>query len=151
MLGNIDDMTEKLKILSDICEGLNYLHNEMGIIHRDIKPSNILIKDGVMKIADMGKSKYLKKGEKLKTFDGSTLYMSPEMVNDLEYNISADIWNLGIVFIEVLLNFKFPSSGILCLRPEFPSEYLAKITNDKLRDLISRMLEKDPENRANIQ
>ena len=70
-------MAQKLKILSNICEGLDYLHNDVGIIHRDIKPSNILMKDGIMKIADMGKSKYIKKGEKLKSFDGSTLYMSP--------------------------------------------------------------------------
>jgi serine/threonine protein kinase len=48
--------------MSQVSQGLDYLHNEKGMIHRDIKPTNILEKDGVMKIADMGRSKYVQPG-----------------------------------------------------------------------------------------
>ena len=32
-----------IKILKDCINGLEYLHNEVGIVHRDIKPQNILL------------------------------------------------------------------------------------------------------------
>lgn len=63
--------------MNHISQGLSYLHNVMGVIHRDIKPSNILYKDGVLKIADMGKSKFVKPGESMRSLVGSTFYMSP--------------------------------------------------------------------------
>ena len=34
----------RYQIIKGICEGLQYLHNEMGIIHMDLKPANILVK-----------------------------------------------------------------------------------------------------------
>jgi serine/threonine protein kinase len=50
-------MEELLKILYQIVNGLNILHQNK-IIHRDIKPLNILIyKGGIIKIADFGISK----------------------------------------------------------------------------------------------
>ncbi|KAJ3338741.1 hypothetical protein HDU93_009147 [Gonapodya sp. JEL0774] len=47
----------KLELLSDICSGLDYLH-EMGIIHTDLKPNNILVdKQGNAVVTDFGFAK----------------------------------------------------------------------------------------------
>ncbi len=48
---------EALQILPQICEALQFAHDE-GIVHRDIKPENILLdKKGRVKIADFGIAK----------------------------------------------------------------------------------------------
>jgi predicted Ser/Thr protein kinase len=53
---------EALAIIPQICEALQYAHDE-GIVHRDIKPENILIdKKGRVKIADFGLAKLLHRG-----------------------------------------------------------------------------------------
>jgi serine/threonine protein kinase len=45
----------RYSIIKGICEGLHYLHEEVGIIHRDLKPANILIDNNMVpKITDFG-------------------------------------------------------------------------------------------------
>src|SRR5919108_4318338 len=50
---------EALQIIPQICEALQFAHDE-GVVHRDIKPENILLdKRGRVKIADFGLAKLL--------------------------------------------------------------------------------------------
>src|SRR6266404_3583242 len=50
---------EALQIVPQICEALQFAHEE-GIVHRDIKPENILLdKKGRVKIADFGIAKIM--------------------------------------------------------------------------------------------
>jgi serine/threonine protein kinase len=50
---------EALAIVPQICDALQFAHNQ-GIVHRDIKPENILLdKQGRVKIADFGLAKLL--------------------------------------------------------------------------------------------
>jgi serine/threonine-protein kinase ULK/ATG1 len=51
--------------------------NEKGYIHRDLKPANILLKNGVIKIADFGFVKRLTGSTKESYNVGTPLYMSP--------------------------------------------------------------------------
>src|SRR5204862_2895684 len=48
---------EALAIVPQICDALQYAHDQ-GIVHRDIKPENILLnRQGKVKVADFGLAK----------------------------------------------------------------------------------------------
>jgi serine/threonine protein kinase len=70
--------TTKLNILKQICKGMIYLHSHQ-IIHRDLKPGNILLKDGIIKIADFGTSKIIS-NKSNNTLCGTPMYVAPELI-----------------------------------------------------------------------
>ena len=74
---------------------MDYLNNELKIIHRDLKPGNILLKEGTIKIADFGNSKFLDTFNLTTTFIGTPLFMAPEILNQKKYDHIADIFSLG--------------------------------------------------------
>ncbi|CAK8562406.1 unnamed protein product [Lathyrus sativus] len=85
-----------------IVEGLNHIHSK-GFVHCDIKLQNILVfHDGEIKIADFGLAR--KSGEEQSRFEcrGTPLFMSPESVNNGEYESPADIWSLGCAVVEMV-------------------------------------------------
>ena len=100
---------EALKIVPQICEALQFAHDE-GIVHRDIKPENILIdKKGRVKIADFGLAKLLGQAAEDISLTGTgqlmgTLgYMAPEQLQHAHaVDHRADIYSLGVVFYEML-------------------------------------------------
>src|SRR6185436_9443367 len=102
---------EALLIVPQICEALQFAHDE-GIVHRDIKPENILVdKKGRIKIADFGIAQILgRAGEaapdeltETKGAIGTPHYMAPEQVEKpQEVDHRADIFALGVVFYEML-------------------------------------------------
>jgi predicted Ser/Thr protein kinase len=100
---------EALAIVPQICEALQFAHDE-GIVHRDIKPENILVdKQGRVKIADFGLAKLLGKvpGENSLTGShqamGTLHYMAPEQMRGAgSVDHRADIFSLGVVFYEML-------------------------------------------------
>ncbi len=101
--------TDALAIVPQICDALQYAHEE-GIVHRDIKPENILLDTkGRVKIADFGLAKLLDRPAAAHTLTqagqvmGTPHYMAPEqMEKPLEVDHRADIFSLGVVFYEML-------------------------------------------------
>ena len=57
----------------------------------------------IIKIADLGLSRYLDIDDLSSTICGSPLMMAPEVINGNDYNHKADIWSIGVIFYEMLV------------------------------------------------
>ena len=98
--------TEAMDLLSQILEGLHYLHDEIGIVHRDIKPENFLLyNDGhknKIKLIDFGFATYCKNGETMNEQLGTPQYAAPEIFEQKPYTNKVDMWSLGVVLYNMV-------------------------------------------------
>ncbi|HEV3203595.1 MAG TPA: serine/threonine-protein kinase [Gemmataceae bacterium] len=137
---------QALQIIPQICDALQYAHEE-DIVHRDIKPENILLdKKGRVKIADFGLARLVGLTPAYLTLTGShqvmgTLYyMAPEqMQRSHTVDHRADIFSLGVVFYEML-------TGELPLGRFAPPSHKVKI-DGRIDEIVLRALAKEPEKR----
>lgn len=104
------------KVISDLCEGLSFLH-ERGIVHRDIKPENVVIdKNGRVVLIDLNASRQLKPAGKDTVVMGTVGYASPEQLGIAQSDQRTDIYSMGIM-LNVMLTGKHPCEGIAKGRP----------------------------------
>ena len=137
---------QALQIVPQICEALQFAHDE-GIVHRDIKPENVLLdKKGRVKIADFGLAKIL--GREAQDFRltgagqvmGTPHYMAPEQVEHPQsVDHRADIYSLGVVFYEML-------TGDLPLGRFAPPSRKVQV-DVRLDEVVMHALENEPERR----
>lgn len=73
------------------------------------------------------------------------------MANLEEYGFSVDIWNLGIVLLEVFLGRITANNSIAFMDSAFPENYLAEISNTCLRGLLGSMIRRRPTERPTIE
>jgi tRNA A-37 threonylcarbamoyl transferase component Bud32 len=135
---------QTLQLIPQICEALQYAHDE-GIVHRDIKPENILLdKKGRVKIADFGLAKLLARTPADFTLTathqvmGTPHYMAPEQMDKpLTVDHRADIYSLGVVLYEML-------TGELPLGRFAPPSQKAPV-DARLDAIVFRALAREPE------
>lgn len=140
-------------VMARALRGLDYLHSQRHLIHRDVKAGNILLtSDGEVKLADFGVSAQLGGTlTKRNTVIGTPMYMSPEMIEEGQYDHRTDLWSLGITAIELaqmrppLAEVK-PAVRVLFLIPSRPAPELEKPDrwSANFNSFISALLVKDP-------
>ncbi|XP_042193683.1 calcium/calmodulin-dependent protein kinase kinase 2 isoform X5 [Callorhinchus milii] len=141
--------------------GIEFLHYQK-IIHRDIKPSNLLVgEDGQIKIADFGVSNQFEGTDALLTSSvGTPAFMAPETISESRKNFhgkALDVWAMGVtLYCFVVGRCPFMDDQILSLHNkiknqlvEYP-EHTRPVLSEELKDLILKMLDKNPETRITV-
>ncbi|KRY78800.1 Calcium/calmodulin-dependent protein kinase kinase 1 [Trichinella pseudospiralis] len=148
------------KYFRDVLLGIEYLHCQK-IVHRDLKPSNMLLSDtGYVKITDFGVSREFTGLDAFLTGTaGTPAFMAPESLTEDEDHFysgrAQDIWSLGVTLFSLVYGdvpFKAPYSIILYKKirteplcfPEKPE------VNESLKDLLIKILQKEPEKRYTL-
>jgi hypothetical protein len=137
-----------VRFLRDSSEALAYLHGRSPpVIHRDISPKNVIRKpDGSFAFVDFGAVR-----DKLKPDGGSTVvgtfgYMAPEQFQGRALPAS-DVYAVGVTALRLLTGVEpesLPHHGLaIDVRAAVGGGF-----DPALREVLSRMLEVDPDRRA---
>jgi serine/threonine protein kinase len=135
-----------------ILNGIHYLHSQ-GIVHSDIKARNVLVGSSGVKLADFGSARIVSRGNGEAKFSGTTLWMAPEVVKQMEQGPPADIWSLGCTVLEMATgkppwnNISHPLVAMFKIGsphevPEFPESL-----SSEGHDFLEKCFRKDPEER----
>ena len=111
----------------------------------------------LIKMIDFGLSRKLKKEELMSTPKGTPYYIAPEVLGG-SYNTLCDNWSMGVL-LYILLCGKppFPGSNNQAIlqkvvKGEFSFDHAPfKNASEDVKDLITRLLEKDLEKRLTSQ
>ena len=161
---NILSTDEKIKIASEIAEGILHIHSKNpAIVHRDLKPQNILLdKFKQVKIGDLGLSRAIEKisnTEKInstRVCAGTVRYMAPELYYEEPIcNKATDVWAFGCVLFHLFTGTP-PWHGLentavqrrLILKQPFICNFEAI---PAIEDLIKRCCDIDPDNRIGFE
>ncbi|XP_019523537.1 PREDICTED: serine/threonine-protein kinase ULK3 isoform X2 [Hipposideros armiger] len=153
--------------MQQLASALKFLH-ERNISHLDLKPQNILLSSlekPHLKLADFGFAQHMSPWDEKHVLRGSPLYMAPEMVCQRQYDARVDLWSVGVILYACPLP---PSTEALFGQPPFASRSFTEL-EEKIRsnwvielplrpplsrdcrDLLQRLLERDPSRRISFQ
>ena len=156
---------------TEISEALNAIH-AVGLTHRDLKPGNVMItREGHVKVMDFGLARQATpvdisgSDETARASDatitregtgvGTVLYMSPEQLRGERADARSDLFAFGILLYELITGshpFVRPSvhesvAAILREAPGGESEPATLSQSGPLRNVVMRLLEKEPDRR----
>ncbi|WP_446725046.1 WD40 repeat domain-containing serine/threonine protein kinase [Nocardiopsis sp. N85] len=143
---------ESLPVLTlGLARALATIH-EAGLMHRDLKPSNVLLSPRGPQVIDFGIARAVEGTVLTRTGQtlGTPAYTSPEQVVGEGVSPKSDVFSLAGTVV-------FAASGEPPFGPGRPGEVLRRvmtgepnldvITEGPLRDVLSRCLAKDPDER----
>src|ERR1044071_4496638 len=166
------DLVGAIDVATQVAAGLAKAH-DAGIVHRDIKPANVIqTPDGHVKILDFGLAKLVTGETSTLTLavmgdafsalaqtqagavKGTPSYMSPEQVKGERLDARSDIFSLGVMLFEMATGespFRRPTPAETMQAIAFaeapPVDSIQGNLPARLREIISKCLQKRPEDR----
>lgn len=149
------------KIFTQIILALFECHqpNKDGkkILHRDLKPNNIFLdSENNVKLGDFGLARVLSNESCFAdSHVGTPYYMSPEQIEEKEYNEKSDIWSLGCFLYELTtFNPPFEAKNHYSLALKIKSGKVERISSrysDELQRVILWLMQTDLNKRPSIE
>lgn len=138
-----------------VVDAVSYLHSN-ELCHGDIKLSNVMMDGPIVRLIDFGTARHTRPSSAAPPpLPGTLPYTSPEALDGPPHDgRPADLWALGVVLCNLIDRGEFPFSGrgedglrasIQSAPPRLPEG-----VNERLADLIERMLTKDPARRISV-
>uniref|UniRef100_A0A0G4F2J7 non-specific serine/threonine protein kinase n=1 Tax=Chromera velia CCMP2878 TaxID=1169474 RepID=A0A0G4F2J7_9ALVE len=150
---------EAHEIIRSLLKAVAHCHANK-VMHKDLKPDNVMVPDdglgggGIdLKVIDFGLAEMFMGTQQSSQAAGTPYYMAPEVFNR-RFDSKCDIWSIGVL-LYMLLTAHFPFDApnreeyqkVVNTNPlQFPSK-LFKFVSEDGKDLISKMLSKDPTKR----
>lgn len=140
---------ELIEMMIRVCEAVAYAHQRL-IIHRDLKPGNILVSEsGDVKLLDFGIAKLITEEDEGFTSQGNRwmtpAYASPEQLNEEMLTTASDVYQLGVILLELLSDSRY----FLSKEKRNPDIAVQPPTslNPDLRAILSKATDNDPSRR----
>ena len=142
-------LPEILTWLDGMTAGLSFLHDR-GLVHRDLKPANIFSDAGIVKIGDVGLSKYISDSRRSAQTQsvGTVYYMAPEVARG-RYGREVDVYSMGIMLCEMMTGhvpFEGETTAEILMKHLTAEPDLTRLPN-AVRMVLAAALEKDPARR----
>ena len=142
-----------VRYLYQIASAVQYLLSKK-LLHRDIKPENILVdRNFDVKLCDFGWACVLDSERPEFGLCGTLEYMSPEMLAQKRHEAKTDVWALGILLFELLHGsppYKADNFETMKRQSEVRIIQANPRVSAETRDLLEKMVVKDPKNRFSI-
>ena len=152
----LESMNNLKLFFAEVILAFEYIHNK-GVIYRDLKPENILLDEsGHIKLCDFNLAKSgMNKNKRANSFCGSPLYFSPEMVMQKGSTYKSDIYGIGLLMYEMVTGkYAYFATSVKVLYDKIKKNAINfndPMLQGDIKDLIMRMLAKEPENRIDIE
>ncbi len=161
-------LPELLKTAVEIADALDRAHRQ-GLVHRDLKPGNIMLTKSGAKLLDFGLARITPPSRSMSDLSSPTMsrpitaegtivgtfqYMAPELLEGGEADARSDIFSFGAVLYEMAtgrrpFDGRSQASLIAAILKETPRPIsaLMPLSPPALDRVVSRCLEKDPDDR----
>ncbi len=128
-LDELDRKKRESELTGDEFDELMRL-SENSLVHRDIKPHNIMLTRSGAKLLDFNIASRV--GDRVNTTSGTPLYQPPD-ANLAQWDVSPDLFAVGVTLYELLCNGNHPYEGVQPMggdeprdprrfRPELPTD-----------------------------
>jgi tRNA A-37 threonylcarbamoyl transferase component Bud32 len=137
-------------------DALRYIHSR-GLIHGDIKPSNVFIKNGIAKLGDFSSTVKLLSSVSISKMVYTVGFRAPEQVfsdirkkaRELGIENRIDIYQLGDLLVYTLTGESI--DGEETGNDKLLMEKLKGISNEDLKQILSKTLALEPEKRPSAE